>query len=145
MTVTVKEEGTPSIHPRSKLLLSSLTLKKESVQRRERREKELEREIDRERQIQAGGKRNYINVNQDGKPYGLGITAWNDAFGKVVRGLDPSYIDIRHQPFHLMEILMNRLNEDFEYSADINPSWFRTRVGNALSSYRHKLIKMIQA
>lgn len=144
-TVTVKEEGTPSIHPRSKMLLSSLTLKKESVQRRERREKELEREIDRERQIHAGGKRNYINVNQDGKPYGLGITAWNDALGKVVRGLDPSYIDIRHQPFHLMEILMNRLNEDFKYSADINPSWFRTRVENALSSYRHELIKMIQA
>ncbi|KAG0596399.1 hypothetical protein M758_UG250400 [Ceratodon purpureus] len=44
-----------------------------------------------------------------------------------------------------MEVLMSSMNEDYDYSADVNISWFRTRVENALSTYRHELIKMIQA
>ncbi|KAG0593800.1 hypothetical protein M758_UG020300 [Ceratodon purpureus] len=143
--ITVKEEEKRDARPHGKMFLFTLTLKKDSILRRERREKELEREADGDRRVDAGGKQHYIHVNEDGRIYGLGINAWNDALNKVVRGLDPSFIDIRHQPFYLMEVLMNRMNEDFDYSADVNTSWFRTRVGSALSNYRHEFIKMIQA
>ena len=116
--VTVKQEGESSLGSKKKMFSSSLTLKKESVPRSEPREKELDRELDiRE---DAGVKQNYVHVNEDGKPYGLGITAWNDALGKVVRGLDTSYIDIRHQPWNLMDVLMNKINEDFKYSEYVN-------------------------
>ena len=124
--------------------VSAFSLNPESACRRERRLLEREREdraIEREN---AGKKRFYVHVNEDGKPYGLGIGTWNDMLGKVVRGLDPSYIDIRHQPFHLMETLCERLNEHFEYSDKVNPAWLRARVGAALSSYRHDLIKRIE-
>ena len=36
------------------------------------------------------------------------------------------------------------MSEDFEYSAEINTPWLRGPVGNALSAYRHELIRMIQ-
>ena len=55
----------------------------------------------------------YVHVSEEGRPYGLGIGAWNDALGKVVWGLNTSYIDIRQQPFHLMDTLIARLNEGF--------------------------------
>lgn len=90
-------------------------------------------------------KTHFVHVSADGKPYGHGISVWNDALCKVVCGLDPSHIDIRQQPYHLMETLMKRMSEDFVYSDDINPSWLRTCIGNALSSYRHDLMKLIDA
>lgn len=111
----------------------------------ERRDREAEREISMKRRVELDQRPHYVHVNEEGKPYGLGILVWNDALCKVVRGLDPSYIDIRHQPFHLMETLIQRLNDDFEYSNDVNPKWLRTRIGNALSSYRHGLMKLIQS
>ena len=64
---------------------------------------------------------------------------------KVVRGLDPSYIDVQHQPFHLIETMIQRLNENFDYSNTINSAWLQRRIGAALSSYRHDLMKIIEA
>lgn len=129
---------------RHRRLLSSFTIKPESTKRQERREREAKREEAAEARGNRGKKPHYINVSSEGKPYGLGITVWNDSLAKLVRGLDPSYIDVRQQPFHLMDILMTRLSEDFDYSEPLNPAWLRQRIGNALSSYRHELIRMIQ-
>ena len=130
---------------RTQLLFSPFALKKESLERRERRGRKSYRELMAEIRDSSGRKRHFVHVSAEGKPYGPGISVWNDTLGKVVRGLDPSYIDIRQQPYHLMETLMKRMSEDFEYSENINPSWLRTRVGNALSSYRHEIMKVIDA
>ena len=99
---------------RTARLLSGLPLNLDSAQRQGRREREAEREEDAAHREQRG--RNPHHVNAEGKPYGLGITVWNDALAKVVRNLDPSYVDITEQPFHLMEVLLRRLEENFEYS-----------------------------
>lgn len=87
----------------------------------------------------------YVHVNVEGRPYGLEVGVWNKTLGKLVRGLDPSYIDIRHEPFYLMDTLIARLNKDFEYSGDVNFSWLRGRIRSTLSSYRHELIKFIES
>lgn len=144
------EDRRPVLHEvyssttRTARLLSGLPLELESTHRQDRRERETRRDEDATERVRLGKKPYFINVSAEGKPYGLGVTVWNDALAKIVRGLDPSYIDIRQQPFHLMEILMKRLQEDFEYSDELNTTWLRTRVGNALSSYRHELIRLIQ-
>lgn len=130
---------------RTQLLFSPFALKKESLERRERRDRESDRELMAEIRDSSGRKRHFVHVIAEGKSYGPGISVWNDTLGKVVWGLDPSYIDIRQQPYHLMETLMKRMSEDFEYSENINPGWLRTRVGNALSSYRHEIMKVIDA
>ena len=129
----------------TQLLFSSFALKKESLERRERREREVDMELMAEIRDTSGRKLHFVHVSAEGKPYGPCISVWNDTLGKVVRGLDPSYIDIRQQPYHLMETLMKRMTEDFEYTENINPGWLRTRVGNALSSYWHKIMKVIDA
>ena len=134
-----------TLHRRQGLYFSPFTLKKESQDRKDRRNREAEQESASQLRENEGKKTHFVHVSVDGKPYGHGIFVWNDALCKVVRGLDPSYIDIRQQPYHLMETLMKRMSEDFEYSDDINPSWLRTRIGNALSSYRHDLMKLIDA
>lgn len=150
---SVKKEGRSysvrgdddSARKRTHRLLSGFTLKKESALRRERRDREMLRDDTAAVRESSGRKPHYVHISAEGRPYGHGVTTWNDAIAKCVRSLDPSYIDIRQQPFQLMEILFKRLDEDFEYSADVNSAWLRTRIGNALSSYRHELIKMIQA
>lgn len=152
-TVAVSKEGGLDIShreqgacgSRTQRLLCGLSLNPENVQRRERRARETAREVNKEIRESTGRKPHFVHVNADGKPYGIGVTTWNDALAKIVRGLDPSYVDIRQQPFNRMETLMNRLHDDFEYSEPLNPAWLRYRVGNALSSYRHELIRMIQA
>ncbi|KAG0597432.1 hypothetical protein M758_UG337900 [Ceratodon purpureus] len=103
--------------------------------RKERREREMLRDESAVIRESDGCKLHYVHVNADGKPYGLGITVWNDALAMLDSSLDLSYIDVRQQPFQLLEILFRRLDEDFEYSRDVNPSWLRTRIGNALSLY----------
>lgn len=123
----------------------SFTLNRESALRKERREREAEREEDAQHRESCGKKPYLIHVNTEGKPYGLGTRTWNDVLAKVVRGLDPSYIDIRQQPCHLMDTMLKRLDEEFDYSDTINASWLRARIGNALSLYRHELMKIIQA
>ena len=143
--LAVKEEPSSGGSGPRRKFFPSLTLKPESIERNERKQRLMQHTIEEERRERDDGRRHYINVNEDGRPYGLGVTSWNDALTKVVRGLDPSYIDIRHQPYHLMETLTARLTEDFEYSAEINRTWLRKRIGGALSSYRHELIKMIKA
>ena len=135
----------PDVVGRTSRLLTGLQLKKESTLRQERRAREQEREEEATRREGRGLKRHFVNVSSEGKPYGTGINVWNDALAKLVRGLDPSYVDIRQQPFHLMEILLARLSEEFDYSETINPTWLKKRIGNALSSYRHELIRLIQA
>lgn len=130
---------------RTARLLTGLPLNFESEQRRKRRDRESHKEDSAENRLRTGKKPHHVNVNSEGKPYGLGVQVWNDALAKMVRGLDPSYTDIRQQPFHNIEILMKRLDDDFDYSEPLNPSYLRTRIGNALSSYRHEIIRMIQA
>lgn len=154
-SVQVRKEGgtlsTPNVpnsvtsKRRKSRLPTSLILNRESVLRRNRRERAMEREEDAQRRESCGKKPYLIHVNSEGQAYGLGVSVWNDALSKVVRGLDPSYIDIRQQPCHLMDTLLKRLDEEFDYSDTVNSSWLRKRIGNALSSYRHELMKMIQA
>ena len=130
---------------RTARLLSGLPMNVESKNRQDRRSRESQREDDSTDRTRSGRKPFHVNVNWEGKPYGSGVTVWNDALAKCVRGLDPSYVDIRQQPHHNMEILMKRLDDDFEYSSPLNPSYLRQRIGNALSSYRHEIIRLIQA
>ena len=130
---------------RKSRLPTGLTLYQESVLRQDRRERAMEREQDAQHRESCGKKPYLIHVNSEGQTYGLGVTICNDALSKVVRGLDPSYIDIRQQPCHLMDTLLKRLDEEFDYNDTVNPSWLKKRIGNALSSYRHELMKMIQA
>ena len=94
---------------RTARLLSSLPLKLESAHCQDRRERETRRDEDATERVRLRKKPYLIHVSDEGRPYGLGVQVWNDALAKIVRGLDPSYIDIRQQPFHLMEILMKRL------------------------------------
>ena len=125
-------------------LMSGLPMSTESRHRQERRTREAQREEDSAARTRNGKKPYHVSVNSEGKPYGYGVSVWFDALAKVVRGLDPSYVDIRQQPHHNMEVLMKRLDEDFDYSSPLNPSWLRQRIGNALSSYRHEIIRLIQ-
>ena len=130
---------------RTARLMSGLPMSTESRQRQERRTRESQREDDSADRTRNGKKPYHVTVNWEGRPYGYGVTVWHDALAKVVRGLDPWYVDIRQQPHHNMEILMKRLDDDFHYSSPLNPSWLRQRIGNALSSYRHEIIKMIKS
>ena len=125
--------------------LNPFNLRKESEDRTRRRHCNKAREDMADRRVDAGKKRYLVHVSEDGRPYGLGVGVWNETLGKLVRGLDPSYIDIRHQPCGLMDTLIARLNEDFEYSDHVSSSFLRTRIGSALSSYTHELIKIIDA
>ena len=43
-----------------------------------------------------------------------------------------------------MEILLNRLSDDFDYSKSIDHAQLRQRIGTALSAYQHELIRLIQ-
>ncbi|KAG0575032.1 hypothetical protein KC19_VG312300 [Ceratodon purpureus] len=125
--------------------LHAFSLKKESADRKDRRERHKFREDTANRRVEVGKKRYYVHVNEDGQPYGYGVGLWNETVGKLVRGLDPSYIDIRQQPFHLMDTMISRLNEDFDYSHNVNSAWLRRCIGSAVSSYCHELMKIIEA
>ena len=129
---------------RTARLFCGLPMNQESCLRQERRTREIQREEDAAERTRSGKKPHHVNVNWEGKPYGLGVTTFNDALAKLVRGLDPSYVDIRQQPHHNMEILMSGLDDDFDYSAPLNPTYLRQRIGNALSSYRHEIMRLIQ-
>ena len=124
--------------------LSPFSLSGELEARNDRRARLNQRRDSATRREEDGKKPFFLHANEEGRPYGYGIGAWNDALGKVVRGLDPSYIDIRHLPHYLMETLIQRLNDDFDFSHTMNPTWLRARIGGALSSYRHSLIKIIE-
>ena len=112
----------------------TLQLKKESALRMDCRDREAERDMSMKRRLDEGNRPHFVHVNEEGRPYGLGITFWNKAVCKYVKGLDPSYIDIRQQPFYLIKTLMLRPLEDFEYSKHINLRWLRTRIGTNTSS-----------
>ena len=125
--------------------LNPLTLRKESADRKDRRDREKIRDDVAAKRVKDGKKEYLVHVNQEGRCYGLGVGTWLQTLGKLVRRLDPSYIDIRHQPFHLMETMIARLNDDFDYSDTVNSAWLRGRIGGALSLYRHDLMKIIEA
>ena len=107
---SVQRQGELSLAgPRTARLLSGLPLKLDSAQRQGRREREASRDEDAAQREERGKRPHHVNVNSEGRPYGLGVSQFNDALSKMVRGLDPSYVDIRQQPFHLMEVLLRRL------------------------------------
>ncbi|KAG0573043.1 hypothetical protein KC19_VG143800 [Ceratodon purpureus] len=83
----VKNEGCASagircpdaLTKRSNQLISRLLLNPESVMRRERRAREHEREKLAAVRESNGKIKHFVHVNEEGRPYGLGVTEWNDA------------------------------------------------------------------
>lgn len=63
---------------------------------------------------------------------------------KLASGLDPSCTHIRKQTHEDMCILKDRLNDNFEYSADLNEDYLRGLLGKAVTRRRSDLIAQIK-
>ena len=114
------------------------------MDRRTRRYKEAIREeakIERRRQ---GKKPFYLTLCPEGKPYGPRRPAWIATVNKLAAGLDPSCTHIRKQTHESMCILKGRLNDDCEYSGDLNEDYLRGLLRKAVTRKRTQLISYIR-
>ena len=114
-----------------------------SVDRRTRRHKQSARECQRLHRETEGKKPFYLTVDIEGRPYGLGRPAWIANINKLAAGLDPSCTDIRKQAHGDICIFKDRLNEHFEYSADVSEHYLRGLIGKAVTRRRTDLIAFI--
>jgi hypothetical protein len=122
---------------------SSTTIESAEHLQRKRRQQAYEAEV--RKREDEGKKPHFVFVDSEGQPYGLGMTTWNADLNKLMRGLDPSYNDIRKQPYNKMETLHERLDESFEYSARLKKRWLRKKIGDKLKAYRFKVMEMIRS
>lgn len=114
-----------------------------SVDRRTRRQKQSARECQRLQRETEGKKPFYLTVDIEGRPYGPGRQAWIADINKLAAGLDPSCTDIRKQAHGDICIFKDRLNEHFEYSADVSEHYLRGFIGKAVTRRRTDLIAFI--
>ena len=114
-----------------------------SVDRRTRRHKQSARECQRLHRETEGKKPFYLTVDIEGRPYGPGRPAWIADINKLAAGLDPSCTDIRKQAHGDICIFKDRLNEHFEYSADVSEHYLRGFIGKAVTRRRTDLIAFI--
>ena len=114
-----------------------------SADRRTRRYKEAYREERRVERERGGKKPFYLTLDAEGKPYGPGKPAWIAQINKLAVGLDPSITHIRKQTHDSMCLLKDRLNENFEYSGDLNEDHLRALLGKVVTRKRTELLAMI--
>ena len=88
------------------------------MKRRERRQRQNAREMERRKREKQGLRGHYISVNGMGIPSGFGVGAWRQELNKLCTALDPSILDIRHQLEEAMSTLQWRLKDNFKYMKD---------------------------
>ena len=98
----------------------------EIAKRRQRRRRQVERETERRQREKQGLAGHYIAVDVNGIPYGFGVGAWRAELKKLTAWLDPSILNIRHQPEEEMATLRCQLKDKFEYSALVDRAHIRT-------------------
>ena len=112
--------------------------------RRTRRYKLAFREAAKSKQQREGKKPFYLTLDGQGHPYGPGRASWISHINKLAKGLDPSCTHIRKQTYEDMCILKERLNENFEYSGELNEDHLRGLLGKVVTRRRTELISMIK-
>ena len=110
-----------------------LALSSSSADRRKRRSKLTAREAERSERQRGGKKPFYLTLNSEGIPYGPGKPAWIAEVNKLASWLDPSCTNIRKQPHEDMCTLKKRLDDNFEYSAELNQDHLRALLGKAVT------------
>lgn len=115
-----------------------------AMDRRTRRYKQSVYEAETSKRKKEGKKSFYLTVDKQGKPFGPGMKAWYSDINKLAKFLDPSCTHIRKQTYEDMCIFRERLNENFEYSDDVNEDFLRSLVGKAVTRRRSELISLIR-
>ena len=110
------------------------------MKRCERRQHQNAREMERRKREKQGLRGYYISVNGMGIPSGFGVGAWRQELNKLCTALDPSILDIRHQPEEAMSTLRRRLKDNFEYSALVDRVYIRQLAGKSVTQRRAKLL-----
>ena len=114
------------------------------MDRRTRRYKEAVREEAKTERRRQGKKPFYLTLCPEDKPYGPGRAAWIAIVNKLAAGLNPSCTHIRNQTHESMCILKDWLNDDFEYSRDLNEDYLRGLLGKAVTRKRTQLLSYIK-
>lgn len=115
-----------------------------ALERRERRQNQVQREVEKAQQEKQGKKPFYLTLNDEGQPYGAGKPAWIAEVNKLAKGLDPSCTHIRKQTFEDVQTFKDRLNENFDYSGTLNEDYLRGLMGRAVTKKRGELIAFIR-
>ena len=123
----------------------SKSLDDETAKCQQRRRRQVERETERRQREMQGLAGHYIAVDVNGIPYGFGVGAWRAELNKLTARLDPSILNIKHQPEEEMATLRRRLKDQFEYSAPVDRAHIRTLAGKNITQRRSKLIAAIRA
>lgn len=84
----------------------------ETTKRRERRHCQLEHSSKRRRQLREGKKANFLEVDEVGVPYGLGVGEWHAELNKLRVALDQSSCGIARQGNDLLTTFYHRLGEN---------------------------------
>ena len=115
-----------------------------AIDRRTRRYKQAVIEGEKNKRTQEGKKAYYLTLDSEGKPCGPGKKAWLSDLNKLASWLDPSCLHIKKQTYEDMCIFKDRLNENFEYSGDLNEDYLRSLAGKAVTRKRTELIALIE-
>jgi len=121
------------------------TIPSPAMDRRTRRYKQKVQEAETFKRKKEGRKSFYLTLDKEGKPCGPGRKAWLSDINKLSKFLDPSCTHIRNQTYEDMCIFRERLNENFEYSDDVNEDHLRALVGKAVTRRRSELISVIKS
>jgi len=112
--------------------------------RKTRRLKLAVREGERSKREGSGKKPFYLTLNVEGIPYEPSRPAWIAEVNKLAAWLDPSCTHIRKQTYEDMCILKECLNDNFEYSGDLNVDFLRGLFSKAVTRKRTELIAYIK-
>ena len=115
-----------------------------ALDRRTRRHKQVAREEEIAQQKRDGKKPFYLTVDSEGKPYGLGKSAWMAEISKLATGLDPSCMHISRQTYEAVTTFKARLNERFECLGPFHEDHMRSIMGKVVIRKRTELISLIQ-
>ena len=110
------------------------------MKRRERRQRQNAREMERRKREKQGLRGHYISMNGMEIPSGFGVGAWQQELNKLCTALDPSILDIHHQSEEAMSTLRRRLKDNFEYSAPVDRAYIRQLAGKSVTQRRAKLL-----
>jgi hypothetical protein len=124
--------------------LEEIPVASPAFERRQRRYRQAAREADSAKREKDGKKPFYLTLDKDGIPYGTGKPAWMAEINKLAMGLDPSCTHIKKQTYEDVSIFKDRLNQNFEYSGELNEEHLRSLMGKAVTKKRVELITLIK-